>query len=105
MTAAECVEMLVEEAGHERDNARAEVRRSFEGDYDPLYQCAYLVGGWQMHTLYRVLAAEGRMTDRAFHDAVLRENCMPLGTLCALLAGLPLERGERPPWRFRIGPV
>ena len=99
-TAAECVEMLVNEAGHERDNALAEVRRSFEGDYEPLYQCAYLVGGWQVHALYRELAGTGRLTDREFHDAMLHESCMPIPTLRAVLSGEPLTPDFAPRWRF-----
>lgn len=99
MTAADCVTMLVEDVGHERENALAEVRRSFEGDYPPLYQCAYLVGGWQMHALYRELVEGGVMTARAFHDAVLAENCMPIPTLRALLSGLPLKRDAYPSWK------
>ncbi|BDI32444.1 X-Pro dipeptidyl-peptidase [Capsulimonas corticalis] len=100
MTAAECVEMLVHEVGHERDNAEAEVRRSFEGGYDPLYQLAYLIGGMQMHSLHRELVHGGRMTDREFHDAVLRENCMPIPTLRALLTGDPLEQDLDVEWKF-----
>ena len=100
MTAAECVQMLVEEVGHERDNALAEVRRSFEGGYDPLYQCAYLIGGLQMHALYQDLVGTGRLSSRNFHEAVLRENCMPLATLRALMMGEPLTRDFRPEWRF-----
>ena len=69
MTPDECVEMLVGEVGHERDNAIAEVRRSFGGDYDPLYQAAYLLGGLQVHALYREMTENGRMTAREFHDA------------------------------------
>ena len=67
--------MLVNDVGHERDNAAAEVRRSFGGDYDPLYQAAYLIGGLQVRALHRELVGAGRMTDREFHDAFLRENC------------------------------
>jgi hypothetical protein len=100
MTPEACVEMLVDEVGHERDNAIAEVRRSFNGQYDPLYQCAYLIGGLQVHALHRELVGEGRMTQRAFHDAVLRENCMPVAVLRALLADLPLERDFQRAWRF-----
>ena len=100
MTAAECVEMLVDEAGHERDNAVAEVRRSLEGDYGPLYQCAYLIGGLQMHALYQEMVGGGRLSARDFHEAVLRENCMPLATLRALLTGGPLGHDFRPEWRF-----
>ncbi|HZO89467.1 MAG TPA: DUF885 family protein [Chthonomonadaceae bacterium] len=96
----ECVEMLVNEVGHERENAVAEVRRSFGGDYDPLYQCAYLIGGLQVRALYRELVGSGQRTPRAFHDAFLRENCMPIAVLRALLADLPLERDFRGDWRF-----
>ena len=100
MTPQECVEMLVNDVGHERDNATAEVRRSFGGDYDPLYQAAYLIGGLQVRALHRELVGAGRMTDREFHDAFLRENCMPIALLRALLRGDPLDRDFRGEWRF-----
>lgn len=100
MTPQQCVEMLVNDVGHERDNAIAEVRRSFGGDYDPLYQCAYLIGGLQVRALHRELVGSGRMADRAFHDAMLRENCMPIALLRALLADLPLEPALQNDWRF-----
>ncbi len=45
MTPQECIDFLVNRVGHERDNATAEVRRSFDGSYGPLYQIAYLLGG------------------------------------------------------------
>jgi hypothetical protein len=35
-----CIDFLVDEIGHERENAAAEVRRSFNGSYGPLYQIA-----------------------------------------------------------------
>jgi len=96
--------MLVEEAGHERDNALAEIRRSFEGDYHPLYQCAYLVGAWQMHALYRDQVGGGRMSEREFHDAVPSENCMPIPMLRAVLTGLPLAADGPPTWRVTPPP-
>jgi hypothetical protein len=99
-TEQECVEMLVCEAGHERDNAVAEVRRSFEAEYHPLYQAAYLVGGKQVHALYHEIVGGGLMTDRQFHDAVLRENCMPIATLRALLTDTPLEKDTEFHWQF-----
>ena len=85
------------------DNAIAEVRRSFGGDYDPLYQCAYLIGGLQVRALHRELVTSGRMTDPEFHDALLRENCMPIAVLRALLSDLPLEL--RNDWRFYDGAI
>lgn len=100
MTPGECVAMLEEDVGHERANAVAEVRRSFAGDYDPLYQCAYLVGGLQVHALYRELVGPGKWTPRRFHDAFLRTNCMPVALVRALLTDRPLERDFRGDWRF-----
>jgi hypothetical protein len=100
MTPQECIDMLVDEVGHERDNAIAEVRRSFEADYAPLYQCAYLIGGKQMHALYHDLVDSGRMTARTFHDAVLRENSMPIPMLRAILTNQPLTPDFKPEWRF-----
>lgn len=100
MSPQQCVEMLVGDVGHERDNAAAEVRRSFAGSYHPLYQCAYLIGGMQMHALHRELTASGKMSDREFHDAVMLENCMPIELLRALLGGAPISRGMLPTWRF-----
>ena len=49
----ECIDFLVEKVGHERDNATAEVRRSFDPQfgYGPLYQAAYLLGALQLRGL------------------------------------------------------
>ena len=46
-------DMLVKRVGHEPENATAEVRRSFNGTYSPLYQAAYLLGGRQFYALHR----------------------------------------------------
>jgi len=101
MTADECVEMLVERVGHERDNALAEVRRSLGDDYPPLYQAAYLLGGLQMRALYRELVTSGQMTPRAFHDAVLKRNSIPIAVLRAELTGQSIPRNlSELNWRF-----
>ena len=89
MSPAECVALLVDEVGHERENAVAEVRRSFEGGYDPLYQCAYLIGGFQVRALYQEATGDGGMTPRQFHDTFLRENCLPIAALRA--SGNPIR--------------
>ncbi|MEI6431847.1 MAG: DUF885 family protein, partial [bacterium] len=81
MTAEECVRLLVEDVGHEPENAAAEVRRSFGGRYSALYQCAYLIGGLQVHQLYQEVVESGAMTPCEFHDAFLRENQMPIAVL------------------------
>jgi uncharacterized protein (DUF885 family) len=102
MTPQECITLLVERVGHERDNATAEVRRSFTTSYGPLYQAAYLLGGMQLRSLHRELVESGKMTERAFHDAILKENQIPnVMVRAALMPDQKLMRDEIPNWRFR----
>ena len=100
MTPDECIEFLVNRVGHERENAVGEVRRSFGGGYGPLYQAAYLLGGMQLYALRKELVVAGKMTDRQFHDAVLRENRIPIEMLRAALSGQKLTRDYMTSWRF-----
>jgi uncharacterized protein (DUF885 family) len=100
MTTAEMVDFLIECVGHERDAATSEVRRYVSGDYAPVSQCAYMIGGLQVRALYRELVESSRMTAREFHDAVLRENSMPIELIRAALLGQTLEREWQPSWRF-----
>jgi uncharacterized protein (DUF885 family) len=99
----ECVDYLVRRVGHERDNAAAEVRRSFAGGYPPLYQAAYMLGGLQFRALQRELVGPGKMSDRAFHDAVLKENRIPIALVRASLMKQKLTRDWRPEWRWGPG--
>jgi uncharacterized protein (DUF885 family) len=100
MTPQQAVDFLVDRVGHERDNAAAEVRRSFNGSYPPLYQAAYMLGGLQLRALHRELVDSGKMTNRAFHDAVLKENRVPIEMIRASLTGQKLPRDFRSNWRF-----
>jgi len=100
MSPEQAIDLLVNRVGHERANATAEVRRSFIGTYPPLYQIAYMMGGLQFRALREELVGRGRMTDRAFHDAVLRSGSMPVEMVRALLVSAPLSREYRPQWRF-----
>jgi uncharacterized protein (DUF885 family) len=104
MTPRECVDFLVNRVGHERENAIGEVRRSFNGSYGPLYQAAYLLGGIQLHVLHQELVASGKMTNRAFHDAVLKENSIPIEMIRASLTNQKLTRDFTTSWKF-YGPV
>ena len=104
MTPQEAIDYLVTRVGHERENATAEVRRSFNGTYSPLYQAAYLLGGMQLRALHRELVESGKMTNRAFHDAVLQENSMPIEMVRAILTGQKLTSNFQPSWKF-YGPV
>ena len=100
MTPQEAVDFLVERVGHERANAEAEVRRSFNGTYPPLYQVAYMIGGLQFRALHKELVESGRMTNRQFHDAILQGGRMPVEMVRARLENRPLTRDYRAQWRF-----
>lgn len=104
MTPQECIDLLVNKVGHERENATAEVRRSFNGTYGPLYQAAYLLGGLQMYSLHKELVDSGKMTDRTFHDTILRENRIPVEMVRAILTKQKLTRDFKTNWKF-YGPV
>lgn len=97
---AECVDMLVERVGHERANAEAEVRRSFNGSYPPLYQAAYMLGALQIWRLREELVDTGKMKERAFHDALLKEGPIPIEVLRAILTKTKLPRDFSTSWRF-----
>lgn len=100
MTPQECIDLLVNRVGHERDNATAEVRRSFDGSYGPLYQIAYLIGGLQIYGMHRELVKTGKMTNRVFNDAVLRENRIPIELVRASLTKQKLTRDFQTSWKF-----
>ena len=104
MTPQQCIDFLVDRVGHERDNATAEVRRSFDGSYGPLYQIAYLIGGLQIYSLHRELVDSKKMTNRAFHDWLYKENRMPIEMVRALLTNQKLTRDFKSSWRF-YGPM
>jgi hypothetical protein len=100
MTPEECIELLVERGGHELANAAAEVRRSFNGSYPPLYQLAYMMGGLQFRALHEEMVASGKMTDREFHDAVLEGGSMPVEMVRVRLRKEAIHRDYRPTWKF-----
>jgi uncharacterized protein (DUF885 family) len=100
MTPEESVDLLVNKVGHERENALAEVRRSFGGDYGPLYQIAYMMGGLQFYSLHHDLVDSKRMTNQQFHDAVLREGSIPVEMVRAAITNQKLTRDHKPSWRY-----
>jgi uncharacterized protein (DUF885 family) len=100
MTAQQSVDFLVDRVGHERANAEGEVRRSFNGSYEPIYQCAYMLGALQFYSLHKELVGSGRMTNRAFHDAVFMEGDMQVEMVRAAVARVPLTRDYKTSWKF-----
>jgi hypothetical protein len=90
MTPQEAIDFLVERVGHEYANAEAEVRRSFQSTYSPLYQVGYMMGALQFRALYGELVDSGEMTAREYHDAVLLGGRMPVEMVRARLTGQPI---------------
>lgn len=103
MTPEQCVDFLVDKVGHERANADAEVRRSFNGSYPPLYQAAYMLGALQIMQLRHELVDCGKMKERDFHDAILHENSIPIEMLRAILTKQKLNKDFKTSWRFYPG--
>ena len=105
MTPDEAVALLVDRVGHEPENAKAEVRRSIAGDYGPLYQVAYLVGGWQFRALHEERVTRGGWSEREFHDRVMREGSMPIRYLRERLFDRVGAQAPGGNWRFLDSPA
>src|SRR5262249_48900524 len=101
---AQCIDFLVERVGHERANATAEVRRSFNGDYSPLYQLAYMMGALQFRALQEELVGPGKMSLREFHDGILRAGNMPIELVRAILTKAKLANTAEARGRFGGAP-
>ncbi|TPX14561.1 uncharacterized protein E0L32_005253 [Thyridium curvatum] len=101
MSAQDCVELLVARVGHERRTAEGEVRRSLNGDYEPLYQAGYYLGALQIYSLRDEVLRKGICaSEREFNDRILRENEMPIEMLRALFLDVELSKEYKAQWRF-----
>ena len=100
ITPEQAVEMLIQRVGHEPDNARAEVRRSFGGDYAPLYQAGYMIGALQLRALQKELVGGGKMSLLDFNDAILQGGILPAELIRARITGQKIGRDFAPSWRF-----
>lgn len=99
-TPEQCIDFLVERVGHDRHTATGEVRRSFNGDYSPLYQVAYMMGAIQLRSLYAELVVGGRMGEKEFHDRIMLGGTMPIELVRAHVTGTKLPRDHRASWKF-----
>src|SRR5882757_1777227 len=99
-TPQQCIDFLVDKVGHEKFSAESEVRRSFHGDYGPLYQIAYMMGGLQLRALHHEWVDSKKMTYKQYHDAVMHLNSMPVEMVRAILTKQPLEKDFTTKWRF-----
>ena len=99
-TPQQCIDFLVEKVGHDRHTATGEVRRSFNGDYSPLYQVGYMMGAIQLRTLYADLVKTGKMKEKDFHDSILKGGIMPIEMVRAHVTGTKLPRDYASSWKF-----
>jgi hypothetical protein len=99
----DAIDFLVNEVGHERDNATAEVRRSFESAQyrnQPLYQAAYLLGGLQLRGLRKQLVDTKIMTNKQFHDEIMRQGNMPMALIRLAVTREKLTPDMDLSWKF-----
>jgi hypothetical protein len=99
-TPQQCIDFLVERVGHDRHTATGEVRRSFNGDYSPLYQVGYMMGAIQIRALFAELVQSGRMGEKEFHDTFMTGGTMPIEMVRARLSGTKLPRDYQTSWKF-----
>lgn len=99
-TPRECIDFLINRVGHEPANAEGEVRRSFVGGYDPLYQIAYMIGGLQIRAMKNELVDTKKMTYKQFHDGFMQQNMLPIEMVRAILTNQPLSKDFKSNWRF-----
>jgi hypothetical protein len=59
-----------------------------------------MMGGLQFYALHRELVGSKKMTDRNFHDAILKEGPIPVEMVRAILTKQKLSRNHRPGWRY-----
>lgn len=89
----------MDRVGHERATAEGEVRRSLNGDYSPLYQAGYMLGGLQIWALRKEILSGG-MAEKKFHDRIMKEGEMPIEMLRALMKGEKVTPDFKTSWRF-----
>ncbi|KAJ5734259.1 hypothetical protein N7493_003045 [Penicillium malachiteum] len=100
MSPQECIDLLVDQVGHERATAEGEVRRSLNGDYSPLYQAGYMLGALQIYALRKEMVDTGRMKEKEFHDRFLKGNRMPIELVRASMQDQKLTPDFKSFWRF-----
>lgn len=103
MKPAEMVKFLTDRVGHEKFGATSEVRRFIKGNYSPLYQCGYMLGGLQFIALHKEIVHSGTMTEMQFHDELLKLGPIPVEMLRATLLDQPIAPDYTTQWKFNAG--
>ncbi len=100
MTGQECIDFVANRVGMEPEHAVIEGTRSLDGGMSLIHMSSYLVGGLQIRALSRELVDSGKMTAKAFHNAVLLENDIPIELLRAKLTNQKLSSEFIAKWKF-----
>ncbi|KAF5672794.1 hypothetical protein FHETE_3628 [Fusarium heterosporum] len=100
MTAQEAVDLLVDRIHHERSTAEGEVRRSVEGTYSPLYQAGYMLGALQLWKLREMAVGSGKLSQKEYHDAILKTGGLPIEMVKALILKDELSKDFKAEWKF-----
>lgn len=103
MQPQEMIDFLVDRVGHERLTATSEVRRFIGGDYGPLYQIAYMIGGLQFRALRKECVDSGLMTEKEFHDSILKCGAIPVELIRMELLNQKVGPEARTSWRWDGG--
>ena len=98
----EMVKFLTDRVGHEKFGATSEVRRFIKGNYSPLYQCGYMLGGLQLLALHKEAVVDGKMSELQFHDALLKLGPIPVELMRASVLNLPLTPDYTTQWKFDV---
>jgi hypothetical protein len=59
-----------------------------------------MLGALQFYALHKELVDSGKMTNKQFHDAILKENRINVSMVRADLAKLKLTPDHKSNWRF-----
>ena len=62
-----------------------------------------MMGGLQFYNLHCELVDSKKMTNRQFHDAILKDGRIPVEMVRAVLTNQKLQKDFRPNWRFYGG--
>ena len=59
-----------------------------------------MMGAIQFYELKKEVVDGGKMSYKQFHDAILKENAMPVEMVRAIIKNQPLEKDFKSSWRF-----
>ena len=59
-----------------------------------------MIGGLQLYSLKKELVDTKKMTYKEYHDAIFRENALPIEMLRAILTNQNLKKDFKTTWRF-----